>query len=81
MASQVSGDDATGIYEPLMPPNQYLAANHTGPILMVISIPLLIVAALTVTVKLWTVYSITRKLGLSEIAIIAAVVSFRYSWM
>ena len=78
MASEVSGDDATGLYEPLMPPFQNLTPTHRGPILMVISIPLLVVAALTVSVKLWTVYGITRKLGLSEIAIIGAIVSCQY---
>lgn len=78
MASEVSGDDATGLYEPLMPPFQDLTAAHQGPILMVISIPLLVIATLTVIVKLWTVYGITRKLGLSEIAIIAAIVSCQY---
>lgn len=79
MASEVSGDDASGIYGPLMPPFQSITATHRGPILMVVSIPLLVIAALTVVVKIWTVYSVTRKLGLSEIAIIAAIVSYQDS--
>jgi hypothetical protein len=78
MASEVSGDDATGIYEALMPPFQNITTTHRGPVLMVTSIPLLVVAALTVMVKMWTVYGITRKLGMSEVAIVAAIVSCHY---
>ena len=81
MASEVSGDDATGIYEPLMPPFQNLTVTHRGPILMVTSIPLLVIAALIVMVKIWTVYGITKKLGLSEVAIVASVVSCLYTRM
>jgi hypothetical protein len=73
--SSASGDDATGIYEPLMPPYHPLTDNNEGVILMVVSIPVLVISTLIVGVKLWTVYGITRTLGLSEAAIIASVVS------
>jgi hypothetical protein len=42
---------------------------------MVVSIPVLVISTLIVGVKLWTVYGITRRLGLSEVAIITSVVS------
>lgn len=76
MASEASGDDATGIYEPLMPPYHPLTDTNKGVVLMVVSIPVLVVSTLIVAVKLWTVYGITRKLGLSEVAIIFSVVGY-----
>ena len=71
-----SGDDLPGtIYEPLSPAFHTITPTHKGPIIIVTSVPLLIVATLTVAVRLWTVYSVTRTLGPSEATIIAAIVS------
>lgn len=77
MASEVSGDDPTGIFEPLSPPLQALTDTNRGPIVMVTSIPLIIVAALVVMVKLWTMYGTTRRLGLNDAAIIASIVRYQ----
>ncbi len=73
MDEQVSGA-GTGIYEPLKPPFQALTDTDVGPIAMVTSIPLIIIAALTVMVKIWTVYGTARKLGLNDAVAIASIV-------
>lgn len=75
MAESVSGDATTGIYEPLKPPFQALNDTNQGPLAMVVSIPLIIIASIVVLVKLWTVYGTTRRLGINDATAIAAMVS------
>jgi hypothetical protein len=71
----VSGDGELGsIYEPLDSPYHSITSTHRGAILIVVTVPILIVATLTTTVRLWTVYSVTRQLGPSEATIIASIV-------
>ncbi|KAJ9656657.1 hypothetical protein H2198_004776 [Neophaeococcomyces mojaviensis] len=72
MAESVSGDATTGIYEPLKPPFQALNDTNQGPLAMVVSIPLIIIASIVVLVKLWTVYGTTRRLGINDATAIAA---------
>lgn len=71
-----AGADVMGIYEPLMPPFHALTDTNRGPIAIVTSIPLIIIATLTVMVKLWTVYGTTRTLGLNDAAVIASAVRY-----
>lgn len=75
MTESVSGDATSGIFEPLKPPFQALSDTNEGPLIMVVSIPMIAVACLTVLVKSWTAYGTTRRLGVSDATAISAMVS------
>ncbi|KAJ9606421.1 hypothetical protein H2200_009382 [Cladophialophora chaetospira] len=70
----MSGSDSSGsgIYEPLRPPLQDITATNRGPIALATAVTLLIISTLTVSVKLWTRFATTRKLGANDVAIVAA---------
>lgn len=71
----VSGDEPTGIYEPLKAPFQHLTATNRGPIAFVTAVALIVITSLTVLVKMYTTYTAARKLAWNDVTMLAAAVS------
>lgn len=71
-----SGDEPSGIYEPLLPPYQLLTDANRGPLALVTATTLLIITTLTVSIKVWTIFATTRKLGFNDITMISSIVLF-----
>jgi hypothetical protein len=77
MAELISGSEPYGsIFEPLLPPLQSISSSHQGPLLIVVSTPLIIIAGLIVFVRLYTVVTVTRTIGPSEVSIVASIACF-----
>jgi type IV secretory pathway VirB2 component (pilin) len=69
-----SGDEPSGLYEPLEPPYQNLTATNRGPIAFTAATTLIAITGLTTAIKLWTMYATTRRLGLNDGCMILALV-------
>lgn len=59
-------------------PYQKLTANNRGPVIIVAAYIFLITTVLAVVVKIWTRLTTTRKLALTDYAIIAGTVRLFY---
>lgn len=74
-----SGDEPHGIYEPLQPPYQILSDTNRGPVALVTATTLIIITSLTVSIKVYTMFATTRKLGFNDLSMIGSMVLFAES--
>jgi len=71
------GSRQIGLYESLSPPFQQITDTNRGPIAFVVATTFMIITALTVMIKVYTMYATARKLSWGDGMMMLALV--RYS--